>query len=187
VIINLGLNAKDAMIGGEGVLTIAARPDRPLRVRLLSVRPKPTTVSITVRDTGTGMTPEVKARIFEPFYTTKERGHGTGLGLAVIHGIVQDHAGTIAVESSPGMGSTFTVLLPLTERPAITIEARPAPGETNPNSELHRTFPGYGSSAVDHAVRCPPSRRTARGPSTPKRARWHPRRHLPAPVQAGSP
>jgi PAS domain S-box-containing protein len=130
VIINLLLNARDAITArdggkGEGTLTIAAHAARPPRTRLLGVRPKPTAVNIVVRDTGIGIAADVKARIFEPFFTTKPRGHGTGLGLAVIHGIVQDHAGAIAVESTPGAGASFTVTLPLCDRPCVQIEPRP--------------------------------------------------------------
>lgn len=78
----------------------------PLDVELLDV------VALTVRDTGCGMAPAVKERIFEPFYTTKDVGEGTGLGLAVVHGIVADHGGWIDVTSEPGRGSAFTVYLP---------------------------------------------------------------------------
>jgi PAS domain S-box-containing protein len=132
VVINLLLNAKDAINAladgngkGEGTLTVSAHAARPPRLRFLGLRPKPTTVNITVRDTGTGMSAEIKARIFEPFFTTKPRGHGTGLGLAVIHGIVQDHGGTITVDSTPGAGSSFNVSLPLTQPPAVIVEPRP--------------------------------------------------------------
>ena len=69
-------------------------------------------LSLTVADTGCGMTAEVSARIFEPFFTTKKEGEGTGLGLAMVQEIVAEHGGSITVRSAPGEGTTFEVLLP---------------------------------------------------------------------------
>jgi signal transduction histidine kinase len=68
---------------------------------------------LEVADTGTGITPEVLERIWTPFFTTKGRGKGTGLGLTIVHRIIQEHHGHIHVTSAPGEGSTFTVELPL--------------------------------------------------------------------------
>jgi signal transduction histidine kinase len=79
---------------------------------------------VEVRDTGVGMAPEVRARVFEPFFTTKPPGVGTGLGLAVSRGIVEDAGGAIEVESAPGKGSVFRVLLP-------AASPRPEEGETS--------------------------------------------------------
>lgn len=106
VIMNLALNARDAMKGG-GSLTIESGSAPDGRARLI------------VRDTGTGMTPEIRARIFEPYFTTKPRGQGTGLGLPIIHGIITEHGGDITVESAPGAGTSFVITLPAAEPPKI--------------------------------------------------------------------
>ncbi|MFF5077063.1 PAS domain S-box protein [Actinoplanes sp. NPDC000266] len=124
VLVNLAVNARDAMPrGGEltletEVLDVDAdyasgrphlRPGRYVRLR--------------VSDTGTGMPPEVIERAFEPFYTTKPAGKGTGLGLATVYGIVTAAGGDLNVYSEPGMGTTFTILLPTTD--AAPAEAEP--------------------------------------------------------------
>jgi PAS domain S-box-containing protein len=107
-IINLAVNARDAMPHG-GKLTIATRNiERPGGAG----GPPGPQVELSIEDTGTGMSDEVKARLFEPFFTTKGVGRGTGLGLATIYGIVQQAGGQISVDSAPGRGTTFTLLLP---------------------------------------------------------------------------
>jgi two-component system, NtrC family, sensor kinase len=98
VFMNLILNARDAMPNG-GRLSI--------NTRLVD-----TSLVVDFRDTGIGMAPEVIARIYDPFFTTKEVGQGTGLGLALSYGILQEHGGRIFVESRPGEGTHFTIKLP---------------------------------------------------------------------------
>lgn len=113
VLVNLTTNATQAMPAG-GVMEIGARPidvDVELTQHVPGLRPGPA-VMLWVRDEGTGMNAETQARIFEPFFTTKPVGHGTGLGLAVVHGIVRVHGGGVVVESEPGRGTTFRVYLP---------------------------------------------------------------------------
>jgi hypothetical protein len=103
LLLNLAANAKDAMPDG-GALTIATHDAGPQ-------------VRISVSDTGVGMTRETAERLFEPFFTTKPRGKGTGLGLSIAHAIVADLGGEIDVESEPGKGACFTILLPAERNP----------------------------------------------------------------------
>src|SRR5207247_1107529 len=79
-----------------------------------TLEPSRDMIVATVRDTGTGIPPEVLPRIFEPFYTTKEVGKGTGLGLAIAYGIIQEHGGEIHAENHPAGGAVFVVELPVT-------------------------------------------------------------------------
>jgi CheY-like chemotaxis protein len=78
---------------------------------------------ISVRDTGSGMTPEVKAHIFEPFFTTKERAKGTGLGLSVVYGVVNNHNGLLQVETAPGAGTLFKIYLPVEHAAPEVVDA----------------------------------------------------------------
>ena len=103
VFINIIFNASDAM-SGKGTLTLATQENDAGKA-----------VEISICDTGCGIPSENINRIFDPFFTTKDVGHGTGLGLSVSYGIIQAHGGEIAVSSSPGHGSRFTIKLPRAE------------------------------------------------------------------------
>jgi len=104
VFLNLFLNARDAMPGGGTLRVSTTSEGASLRV--------------SVEDTGTGIGAEDLKRIYDPFFTTKEVGKGTGLGLSVSYGIVQEHGGTIGVESMPGEGTRFSLELPMARKPA---------------------------------------------------------------------
>jgi signal transduction histidine kinase/CheY-like chemotaxis protein len=113
VLMNLAVNARDAMPEG-GTLTIRTRAEQVNAERAERLGLEPGSYAcLEVGDTGTGMTDEVRQRLFEPFFTTKGKGHGTGLGLAVVHGIAIQNLGAIQVDSRPGEGSVFTVRLPM--------------------------------------------------------------------------
>jgi signal transduction histidine kinase len=84
----------------------------------VTIKPQADVVALVIADTGHGIPRENLAKIFTPFFTTKEVGKGTGLGLTVVHGIIEEHGGSIEVESEPGKGTTFTILLPI-ERAAL--------------------------------------------------------------------
>ncbi|HEU0055114.1 MAG TPA: ATP-binding protein, partial [Longimicrobium sp.] len=116
VLLNLAVNARDAMPAGGRLTLTTANTVFDGRGRDLSplCRAGAPAVALTVADTGIGMTPEVLEHIFEPFFTTKPVGEGTGLGLATVHGIVEQSGGLVWVESVPGEGASFRVLLPAT-------------------------------------------------------------------------
>ena len=118
IVMNLIVNAEQAMRATGGVLGVRLENVDLGKREIAQLYPELTPgafVRLTVKDSGEGMTPEVLERIFEPFYTTKGKGIGTGLGLTMVHGIVQKHEGAVRAYSEPGQGSLFEVLLPRIE------------------------------------------------------------------------
>jgi two-component system cell cycle sensor histidine kinase/response regulator CckA len=124
ILMNLVINARDAMPDGGDIVIGTGRASSTVPSSTISssaVSSASTTscyAELTVSDTGTGMTAAVKERLFEPFFTTKPIDRGTGLGLSTVYGIVTDAGGHISVDSAPGAGTTFTILLPLA--PAVS-------------------------------------------------------------------
>ena len=149
VLINLANNAAHAMHGEPGYIEfcvdtvmldaafVASNPG----VRALAARHSGRTARLRVRDSGQGMDVATMARMFEPFFTTKPAGEGTGLGLAVVHGIVLAHEGAIIADSQPGHGSTFTVFLPIPPDAAlmapVELEEPTAPDRLDPVTRRH--------------------------------------------------
>lgn len=115
VFLNIIVNARKAMPGGGKLSVTTGTTDN--------------TVTATITDTGEGISPEIRDRIFDPFFTTRKPGEGTGLGLSISYGIIKDHNGEIAVESAPGRGSTFTIVLPVAGKEETPIEAARAGGD----------------------------------------------------------
>jgi len=115
MIVNLATNAKHAMGNGIGRLTVSVEPiafDKDIQKRNIDLQPG-NYVHVSVTDTGAGIEDRYLNQIFDPYFTTRERGVGTGLGLPIVHGIVKSHKGHIEVKSQVGKGSTFHVYLPL--------------------------------------------------------------------------
>jgi PAS domain S-box-containing protein len=138
VIMNLSVNARDAMPKG-GQLTLGTslkRIDEARARRNPDARPG-AFVCLCVTDTGSGMSPETLGRIFEPFYTTKEVGKGTGLGLATVYGIVKQHQGWVEVESELNVGTTFHVYLPACDKKAeaASLDSDASPSAVRGGSE----------------------------------------------------
>jgi two-component system cell cycle sensor histidine kinase/response regulator CckA len=121
VILNLALNARDAMPAGGRIDIVTGDPAPAVG------EPAGRWLQLAVSDTGSGMSPEVQAHIFEPFFSTKEVGQGTGLGLATVHGIVTQTGGRIEVNSVPGEGTTFRVFLPCAAGQTGREEIAPGP------------------------------------------------------------
>src|SRR5262249_37608629 len=133
IVVNLSVNARDAMLPAGGTLTLGTRnvevADGPLPHP--DARPGAYAV-LSVTDTGSGMTPDVQAKIFEAFFTTKEVGKGTGLGLAAVQGIVSQLGGFVLVHSELNVGTTFEIFLPSTNHIASVRAAEPSPSVAIP-------------------------------------------------------
>ncbi len=131
VVMNLCANAEHAMRESGGLLELKVEhvtgetDDRDIHPDLKGR----SSVRLTVRDTGADMSQDVAQRIFDPFFTTKGVGEGTGMGLAVVHGIVTRYGGSISVESEPGQGTTFTIDFPEMEAKSIQAETKPLENE----------------------------------------------------------
>jgi len=175
VVLNLCMNAWQAMAGGAGAIHITLVPQRlpqdaPATATLAGL-PAGGYALLQVRDDGAGMDEATRSHIFEPFFTTKPVGQGTGLGLAVVHGIVTGSGGAIEVDSAPGRGSSFMVWLPLAD-PAAT-GTPPAPTADQPATVLvpaagQHSAAGASSGGGPSAVsRAGPSGGTA-APGTPR-------------------
>jgi PAS domain S-box-containing protein len=128
ILLNLATNARDAMPQG-GTLTLRLTPVTLIEASLGGhpERRLGAFACLTVADNGTGIPAAIRDRLFEPFFTTKETGHGTGLGLASVHGIAHQHEGWVEVETAEGQGSAFHVFLPLI---SIRVEAVPSAEKT---------------------------------------------------------
>jgi two-component system cell cycle sensor histidine kinase/response regulator CckA len=136
IILNLCVNARDAMPSG-GVITISTSSHTRDNLKHLGEITSHAYARLQIRDSGVGMTPEVKQRIFEPFFTTKPAHQGTGLGLAVVYGIVTNHQGHLEVESTPGVGSSFNIYLPLVMSATLA-----------PSAAVNSDFPGGTESLL---------------------------------------
>ena len=133
-IVNLCVNARDAMVNGGGVITITAE-----NVREPGDGVPNEFVRLTVADTGVGMPPDVQARVFEPFFTTKDVSKGSGLGLPQVYGFAQQSGGRVSIDSTVGVGTIVTLLLPRSLRqPATVLKPADAAGTSAPKGAPDR-------------------------------------------------
>jgi CheY-like chemotaxis protein len=137
VVMNLVVNARDAMAeGGTVKIETGCQAVQEARLHSQGQVPPGQYVTMSVQDTGSGIDAVTLARIFEPFFTTKDPGTGTGLGLSTVHGIVHQSGGYIAVESTLGRGTTFTIYLPRIADPmAVTSPPKDTPEELTRGTE----------------------------------------------------
>jgi CheY-like chemotaxis protein len=128
VLLNLTINARDAVpAGGKVTLGTSSREILARRRRRVPNVPPGRYVVLTVSDNGAGMDPTIRAHLFEPFFTTKGEGRGTGLGLALVYGVVEQSGGHIVVHTAPKMGSTFEILLPEVHETAVVVDGSVPP------------------------------------------------------------
>ena len=142
---NLCTNAGHAMLPDGGDLTVRLQ-EVDLDAEYSDLHPEIEPghyMQLTIVDSGKGIPAEFMDRIFDPFFTTKKRGEGTGMGLAMVHGIVVDHQGSIHVESTPDQGTAFTVHLPILEKAAINLTGH---AEAVPQGDEHILVVDDGSS-----------------------------------------
>lgn len=143
IVLNLAVNARDAMPQGGQLIIRTENVDIDEEYCREHTYARPGSyVCLTVQDTGVGMSDQVRAHLFDPFFTTKPVGKGTGLGLAVVYGIVKDHQGWITVESQLGQGSTFRIYLPARQRLEVS------PREEEASSFVLEQFPGHGEQIL---------------------------------------
>ena len=129
ILMNLCTNAFHAMEETGGTLHISLE-NKDLDDRDLSLEPELSAgpyVMLTVKDTGSGISPDIMERIFDPYFTTKEMGKGTGMGLAIVHGIISSNGGTIQIDTEPGKGTVFRVCLPIVDKEVDPIKETTKP------------------------------------------------------------
>ena len=139
ILMNLFTNAAHAMEDKVGILEFSLKDivvDRGVNREKLGLKPG-NYIELKVSDTGIGIAPEIMGLIFDPYFTTKGPGVGTGMGLAMVHGIIENYSGKISVDSKPGQGTLFTIYLPVTRKRQ---ENQPYQPETLPKGKERILF-----------------------------------------------